>query len=72
MGVELAVVALFSPAEKDIKIAVIGVGSSIITGALGYIGGHMNPSKGTTETSSTIVNPIPPAPRAPDIPPSTS
>lgn len=40
MGVELAVVALFSSAEKDIKIAVIGLASSIVTGALGYIGGH--------------------------------
>lgn len=40
MGVELAVVALFSGAEKDIKIAVIGLASSIVTGALGYIGGH--------------------------------
>jgi hypothetical protein len=57
MGVELAVVALFSPAEKDIKIAVIGLGSSIVTGALGYIGGHMQASRGTIETSSTLPTP---------------
>lgn len=59
MGVELAVVALFSPAEKDIKIAVIGLGSSIVTGALGYIGGHMQASSGTRETNETL--PILPA-----------
>jgi hypothetical protein len=52
MGIELAVVALFCSAEKDIKIAVIGLASSIVTGALGYIGGHQSkddaPSKPTT------------------------
>lgn len=59
MGVELAVVALFSSAEKDIKIAVIGLASSIVTGALGYIGGHNAASAGTIETSATL--PIRPA-----------
>lgn len=48
MGFSLAVLVLYSGAEKDIKIAVIGLASSIITGALGYIGGHKDAEKPTT------------------------
>lgn len=55
-GFALAVLVLYSVAEKDIKIAVIGVATSIVTGALGYIGGH---SAG--RAAQAAVNPITPA-----------
>lgn len=53
MGFALAILVLYSGAEKDIKIAVIGLASSIVTGALGYIGGH--------KEGQAAANPIPPA-----------
>lgn len=64
MGAVLGVIVLFSPAPENIKLGVLGVASSLVTGALGYIGGHVAASQGTTETSSTVVNsqlPVPPA-----------
>jgi hypothetical protein len=70
-GFLLASLALFSSAEKDIKIAVLGIAGSIITGSLGYIGGHLQASKGTIETSATL--PIQPAPTAaPELQPATN
>jgi hypothetical protein len=40
MGVVMAITVLFSPAPENIKLGVLGVASSLVTGALGYIGGH--------------------------------
>lgn len=48
MGCLLAIVALFANAEKDIKIAVIGLGAGLATGALGYIGSHKEAANPTT------------------------
>ena len=55
MGFTLAVLTLYSPTEKDIKIAVIGLATSIVTGALGYIGGH-----GAAQNPTTPVDPAKP------------
>jgi hypothetical protein len=62
MGAILAVSALFCNADKDIRIAVIGLASSIITGALGYIGGHMSPQGSAIEINSSIPLPTQPQP----------
>jgi hypothetical protein len=59
MGLVLGFVVLFSPAPDNIRLGVLGLASSLITGALGYIGGHASASSGTTETNATTVNPIP-------------
>ena len=36
----LGTCALYSVAEKDIRIAIIGLSSNIVAGALGYISNH--------------------------------
>ncbi len=56
MGFSLAVLVLYSGADKDIKIAVIGLATSIVTGALGYIGGH-SAGQAASQNPSTLENP---------------
>jgi hypothetical protein len=54
MGFILAVTVLYCPAEKDVKIAVLGLASSIVTGALGYIGGAIHAALGASKTDATF------------------
>jgi hypothetical protein len=63
MGVALAIAVLLSPhpTTENIRLAVLTIASALVSGALGYIGGHAAASQGTTEVSSTTANPIPPA-----------
>ena len=63
MGVALAIAVLLSPrpATENIRLGDLAIASALVSGALGYIGGHAAASQGTTEVSSTTANPIPPA-----------
>jgi len=58
MGWITGLIVLYSPATEQIKLAVLaGVAVALISGGLGFIAGHSIASAGTTETSSTTVNP---------------
>ena len=62
-GASIAVIVLFAPSTDNIKLAVLAIGASLVSGALGAFTGHamatasqkpVDPSKpGTTSSTST-------------------
>jgi hypothetical protein len=61
MGLVLAVAVLFNGSNDNIKLAVLAVSSSLVSGALGAFAGHANAVSNTTATGpNTTINPIQP------------
>ena len=58
MGAALACAALFHPSPENIALAVLGVGSNLVSGALGAFAGHAfaQSSKVTTPDGNVSID----------------
>lgn len=54
MGVALAGAVLFHHGDVNIALAVLGIGSNLVSGALGGFAGHATPKADVTTTSGAV------------------
>jgi hypothetical protein len=55
LGATLALAALYHPTPENIALAVLGVGSNLVSGALGAFAGHALASKADVTTPDARV-----------------
>lgn len=52
MGTGLALAVLYHPTPENIALAVLAIGSNLVSGALGYIAGHAVAKSDVTTTDA--------------------